>query len=137
MSQVHVVWDCRVQAKNSMDLCKQMLNKAGGVRPTSILVLQPQNTQIPKPLSTIMRMTLSKMFVGEDAVKFCFLDLSLLVNQNPDSTFIIVSDDVEHFARAFRLQKVEKAVFLTNQKLQWPLSDADWVKSLQFVAQKA
>ena len=133
MSQVHVIWDCRVKSKKPMDIWKQILNKAGGVKPNSILVLQPPESTLPQPLSTIMRMTLSKMFVGEDAVQFCYLELCLLLNTQPNSTFIIVSDDLDHFARAFRLLKPENAIFITNQKLQWPLSDAPWAQAIQFV----
>ena len=133
MSQIHVIWDCRVKSKKPMDIWKQILNKTGGVKPNSILVLQPPESTLPQPLCTIMRMTLSKMFVGDDAVQFCYLELCLLLNAQPNSMFIIVSDDLDHFARAFRLIKPDSAIFITNQKLQWPLSEAQWAQSLQFV----
>ena len=120
-----------------MDTWKQILNSTGGVRPSSILVLQPQDTTLPQPLCTIMRMTFSKMFVGEDALEFCYLELCLMLNSQPNSKFVIVSDDVEHFGRAFRLQKSESPVFITNQKLKWPLSEASWAKSIQYVVPKS
>lgn len=134
VEQVHVLWDCRVKRQKPMDIWKLILSKTGGGRPSSVLVLQPTGTDLPKPLCTVMRMTSSKMFVGEDSVEFCFLELNLLLSSQPGSKFIIVSDDVQHFVRAFREIKSDTSVmFFTNQKLQWPLSDAPWIRQIQFV----
>ncbi|EAY13275.1 hypothetical protein TVAG_464090 [Trichomonas vaginalis G3] len=135
MSQpVHVVWDCRVKSKKPLEIWKQILEKTGGNRPTSLLVLQPPNTDLPQPLCTIMRMCLSKMFVGEDALQFCYVELCCLLSNQPNSAFVIVSDDVPHFARAFRVAQPASAIFFTQQKLQWPLSEASWAAPLQFIA---
>lgn len=132
--QVHVVWDCRVKSKKPLDIWKQILEKTGGSRPASLLVLQPSNTELPQPLCTMMRMCLSKVFVGEDALSFCYVELCCLLSNQPNSTFVIVSDDVQHFVRAFRVAQPANTLFFTQQKLQWPLTEAPWASAIQFVA---
>lgn len=131
--EVIVVWDCRVKRQRPMDIWKLIMNKTGGVKPSSLLILQPPGTDLPPPICSVMRMTFSKMFVGNDAVEFCFLELAMLLAEKSKSKFIIVSDDLSHFVRAFRLTQSESTIFITSQKLQWPLSEAQWTKSLQFV----
>lgn len=131
--QIHVIWDCRVKRQKPMSIWKLILKQTGGIRPSSLLILQPPGTDLPQPLCTVMRMTFSKMFVGEDAIEFCYLELSVLLATNPKAKFIIVSDDLPHFVRAFRNIQPETIAFISSQKLQWPLSDASWTKSIQFI----
>ena len=130
-TQTHVIWDCRCDVSQPTDTWKKILKISGG-KPASLLVLQTQGSQLPAPLCTVMRMTFSKIFVGDDALEFCFLELCLLLNANPESRFIILSDDLNHFCRAFRLSQPEDVMFITKSKLQWPLSSAQWLKNIQF-----
>ena len=104
-----------------------------GMKPTNVLILQTQPKEFSIPLQTIMRMCNTKVFASEDSVKFCFLELCILLSQKPESQYIIVSNDLEIFVRAFRVSQPEKSVFITSQKLSWPLSEAPWTKKLQFV----
>ena len=87
--QTHVIWDCRSNKQKPSDLWKLILNISGS-KPTSLLVLQPNGTEIPQALCTVMRLTYSKIFVGNDSLQFCFLELCLLLNSNPNSKFIII-----------------------------------------------
>ena len=80
-----------------------------------------------------MRMTNSKMFVGDDAVEFAFLEVCLSLTTAPDEKLILVTDDLETFVRPFRLNPDSKATLITGQKLGWPLAQASWTKSLQFI----
>jgi hypothetical protein len=78
-------------------------------------------------------MTNSKLFVGADGIDFCFLELCMAVVTSPSSQIVVVSDEVDLFSRAFRIGQTKQVVFITNRKLRWPLSEAKWTKSIQFV----
>ena len=134
MQEVVVVWDCRVKCQKPLDVWKTIIETTGGAKPTTLLILQPPETEIPAPLQTVMRMTNSKMFVGPDAIEFCFLEVCLTIASVPNSQVILVTDDLETFARSFRLGQTKQSVFITSQKLGWPLSEAQWSKPLQFVS---
>jgi len=134
MDQVVVVWDCRVRCPKPIDVWRVVTETAGGVRPTTVLVLQPPDTEIPAPVQAIMRMTASKLFVGADAVEFCFLDVCLTIATAQNPRFVLVTDDLPTFSRAFRLEQASQAVFITGQKPGWPLAEAAWTKQLQSVA---
>lgn len=134
MQEVVVVWDCRVKCPKPLDVWKIIIETTGGAKPTTLLILQPPETDIPAPLQTVMRMTASKMFVGADAIEFCFLEVCLTIATTPSAQVILVTDDLETFARTFRLGQTKQSVFITSQKLGWPLSEAPWTKSLQFVS---
>jgi hypothetical protein len=133
MDQVLVLWDCRVKPAKPLDIWKLILETSGRSKPTMIFVLQPPDTAIPAPIQTAMRMTNSKMFVGADSIDFCFLELCVAVATVPGSQVIIVSDEVDTFGRTFRIGQTRQIVFITNQKLSWPLTEAKWAKSIQFV----
>jgi hypothetical protein len=81
-----------------------------------------------------MRMTNSKVFVGADSIDFCFLELCLAIAASPEARVVVLSEDVNTFARAFRAGQVKQAIFITSQKLSWPLSEAKWTKVLQFTS---
>jgi hypothetical protein len=130
---VVVLWDCRVKATKPLDTWRLILETAGQAKPTTLLVLQPPDTTIPSPIQTAMRMTNSKMLVGADSVDFAFLELCIAVATSPSAQVIVVSDDVDTFGRTFRACQVRQVVFITNQKLSWPLSEAKWIKPVQFV----
>jgi hypothetical protein len=134
MSQtVLAVWDCRVKSAKPLDIWKLIIEASAGAKPTTLLVLQPPDTDIPAPLQTVMRMTNSKIFVGPEAVDFCFLELALTVATTPQSQIILVTEELDTFVRAFRIGQPKQVVFITSQKLGWPLSEAKWAKPIQFV----
>jgi hypothetical protein len=134
MDQVFVLWDCRVRSHKPLDIWKLILEATGHTKPTTLLILQPPETEIPAPIQTAMRMTNSKVFVGLDSVDFCFLELCLAIATNPEARIVVLSDDVNTFGRAFRTGQAKQVVFLTSQRLSWPLSDAKWSKGLQFTS---
>ena len=80
-----------------------------------------------------MRMTNSKMFVGNDAVEFAFLEVCLSITSSPGANIILVTDDLVTFARPFRLNTESKATIITSSQLPWPLNQASWAKSLRFL----
>jgi hypothetical protein len=133
MDQVLVLWDCRVKVAKPLDTWKLILETSGRSKPTAIFVLQPPETAIPPPIQTAMRMTNSKVFVGADGIDFCFLELCVAVATAAGSQVIVVSDDVDTFGRTFRIGQPRQVVFITNQKLSWPLAEAKWAKLIQFV----
>ena len=133
MPEVVVVWDCRIKCPRPLDVWKTIIETTGGVKPSTLLILQPPETDIPAPIQTVMRMTNSKMFVGSDAIEFCFLEVCLTIATAPNSQILFVTDDLDTFARTFRLGQTKQSVFITSQKLAWPLSEAAWTKTLQFV----
>lgn len=128
-----VLWDCRAKCPKPLDVWKSIIEITKGVKPTSLLILQPGNSQIPDPLQTVMRMTNSKMFVGNDCIEFAFLELCLAITMTPDAKIIIVTDDLVTFTRPFRLAPNSHATIITSSKLSWPLNQASWAKSFQFV----
>lgn len=132
-SEIVVLWDCRAKCPKPIDVWKSIVDTTKGVKPTSLLILQPPNSQIPEPLQTVMRMTNSKMFVGNDAVEFAFLEVCLSLTSSPGANIILVTDDLVTFARPFRLNTESKATIITSSQLPWPLNQASWAKSLRFL----
>lgn len=131
--QIVVIWDCRVKHPRPLNVWKVINDITKGQKPTTLLILQPSETEIPGPLKTVMRMITTKMFVGDDAVQFAFLELCILLAQAPSSKILMVTDDIRTFVRPFRIATPESAVFITSQTLGWPFSHASWAKSIQFV----
>lgn len=133
-SEIVVLWDCRAKCPKPLDVWKSIVDTTKGVKPTSLFILQPPNSQIPGPLQTVMRMTNSKMFVGNDAVEFAFLEVCLSITSYPGANIILVTDDLATFARPFRLNPESKATIITSSQLPWPLNQAPWAKSLRFLS---
>jgi hypothetical protein len=133
MEHVVVVWDCWAKSIKPLEIWKLILETSSRAKPTALLILQPGDATIPSPIQTAMRMTNSKLFVGADGIDFCFLELCMAVVMSPSSQIVVVSDDVDLFSRAFRIGQTKQVVFITNRKLRWPLSEAKWTKSIQFV----
>ncbi|KAK8861029.1 hypothetical protein M9Y10_012721 [Tritrichomonas musculus] len=133
-SEIVVLWDCRAKCQKPIEVWKSIVDTTKGVKPTSLLILQPPNCQIPQPLQTVMRMTNTKMFVGNDAVEFAFLELCLSITSYPGANIILVTDDLVTFVRPFRLNADSKATIITSSQLPWPLNQASWTKSLRFLS---
>ena len=132
-SEYYVLWDCRVQRPDPLDLWKLLNDISGGIRPTKILILQPTGTEMPEPLCTLIRMTNSKVFVGEDAVQFAFLEFSLLLKNSPKSLFVMLTDDLNVFVRPFRIANAIHATFVTSKTLDWQFAMAPWASSITFL----
>ena len=129
---LYILWDCRTNNPHPNDIWKQILDLSHGVKPTTMLILEPEGTSLPPTLSTIMRMLNTKMFVGQNAVEFCYLELALALAES-QANVVVISDDLDIFVRPFQVFQPQLAVFITTKKLSWPFSAAPWISKVNFV----